>query len=199
MSKLIDYLIPEIRKTEEYQQLTKAEQPEVDLIQSRLAEVYTESLINLATRETIEKWESYFNLDSTLTMEERRMNVLLTLTCRTTINVAWLNERLDNFFGQGNYEYEINGYTLTIRIARAKQNLARKFVEEIRYVIPCNMALELIGPEEYASSIHVGAFTRTKDTIVFNIGEIEIVNLPTNINKTVNVGAFVRTYDRREL
>ena len=74
--KLLEYWIPQIQETKEFEQIANAEQPDVDLLHQKINDFPNEIIVNTSTNAGLKKWEKVLDIPTTHQLDVRRFNVL---------------------------------------------------------------------------------------------------------------------------
>lgn len=169
--QLLDYWIPQIQETKEFQQIANAEQPEVDLLHQEISNFPNEIMVKTAKDAGISKWETVLDIPTTQDLEMRRFNVLLKLNNKVSLTYRWLENKLQLAIGKNCYQVDLDhsNYTLRVSVTADKENVLINLKRELRKLIPANLGLETSTLEHEECGIYTGVIVRTRDIIT--IGE----------------------------
>lgn len=126
---LKDSLPPFVREMREMALLLKVEQPEIDRLEAAIDEMIAQFYISSATY-SIDDWEKEFEIEknSTLTLNQRRAQLLAKLNTRTTATVKMLENLVKTVLGNDCVEITENcqdySFTITVRSDYVLENMA---------------------------------------------------------------------------
>lgn len=136
---LKDSLPPFVREMREMALLLNVGQPEIDRLEACIKEMIAQFYVSSATY-SIDDWEKEFGIEknSTLTLGQRRAQILAKLNTRTTATVKMLENLVKKVLGHDRVEIEENyqdySFTVTIRSDYVLENMmvARDAVHKAR-------------------------------------------------------------------
>lgn len=169
--KLLEYWIPQIQETKEFEQIANAEQPNVDLLHQKINDFPNEIIVNTSTNAGLKKWEKVLDIPTTHQLDVRRFNVLLKLNNKVNLTYRWLDNKLQLAVGKNCYQIELDHdkYALRVSVTADKENILINLRKELRKLIPANLILDTSTLEHEECGVYTGVIVRTKDTII--IGE----------------------------
>lgn len=118
-NKLINHLPPKLAEIKEIADIQYAIEPELDDILRIILRFLNNRLPQLADRDGITEWELWLGIipDDTLSLEERRTNLLLKLNSRIPYTEVQLHRILASAVGWDGYEFTIDNFELLVEIA----------------------------------------------------------------------------------
>lgn len=144
---LIDYLPIVLREFEEFKELFKAEQKEVDELWDMIYGILNEAFIDTAENTGLRRWETILNITplDTDTTEVRRMRIHARMV--EDVPYTWNNfkKMLDSLCGEDGYTLELKNeeYTLVIKVALKNKKLKNEVADMCERVVPANLILDI--------------------------------------------------------
>lgn len=130
---------------------------------------FADSFIKTATIHGVEKYENLLGIASnnSVSIEERRQNVIIRLLASVPYTYRKLCEILDSLFGKNEYKVvqDINNYTMKIITNRTNENIANMTRELLKKIIPANIEWEINLFETHKNKSYFG--------VVMHSGEYE--------------------------
>ena len=163
--KLIDYLPPVVGDVLEMQGICSGEQPQIELIWTRVDKLLDELYIGTASSTGLERWESILNLSASGTVEARRKKILLTLMGERPYTIKWLRNWLSSVLGDVTVTVTPKEYLLTIETGSGSASALSTLQKTIRNIIPANLVLELLTVSEDISKMYAGCVLQVTDTV----------------------------------
>lgn len=101
-----NYLPPVVREVDVFQQIATAQNPEFNLLQSRIVQTFSERFIQTATEYGVKRWESLLLISPKVgeTLEQRKERILTYLNIKTPYTWRMLENMLVAYLGDGNFK-----------------------------------------------------------------------------------------------
>ena len=116
-------------------------------------ELYSNLFVSTANLDAIKTYEKEYNIlaDSSLTLEQRRQNVINELIFKPPFTRQRFGEILAMYYGEGNYAYTIYPETFSIMVDVKIEDpeVYETFNRMLRRIIPSNMTLLFAVPYMY--------------------------------------------------
>lgn len=171
-----------IGKAREFYARVKAENPEFNLMWDEFYKTLRNTFILEADEEGIRRWEDMLGIIPMGSLEDRRLKVYIEWNSTVIWTDRTLRQFLDLFLGRGAYRLEFNydKYALKIKLILGKRKVsASKLVEELKSIIPCNIALytsfevnfEPLFASAYRRALHIIYGEYINDNIKGNMQE----------------------------
>lgn len=144
--KLIDYMPQYLKDIREFQEIFKSEDEQLEYMNSLIAKMLTEVIVKSANSYGLTRYEEIYNITEVAsTVEARRANILLKMNNRTPFTIKWLDNKLKQLVGEGNYSIKLehDKHKLTIKLAYMNNELIYLLEKELREQIPANMELNI--------------------------------------------------------
>ncbi len=142
-----NYWAAVVRKTDEFQQIALAENPEFNKLGECIRRILQDSFIHDATDYGVRRWETMLNIvpERTDTIEDRKIRILTQLNIQLPYTWRILQQMIASFVGDGNYEMSyINDYSkLNIRIKVNSNNQYLTVLNLLKNVVPQNVVIDL--------------------------------------------------------
>lgn len=115
---LINYLPEFLQNIKEYKEIMKSEDNEVTQLKNMIDNSKKEVTIEEATEKGISRFEKILNITNTgnLNLEERRFIIKNKFLNRAPFTHRWLDNKLKNLCGIGNYNIIIDYKNLTLNV-----------------------------------------------------------------------------------
>lgn len=169
MNNTISYLPAFLRKVREYKEICDVEDIEFEKLDSRLDEIINEIAVDTANGYGLERYEKIFNIvNNTTDVEERRFKIKSKLINQLPFNMKWLENKLKNLVGDGNYKITLDAknYSITIQISHVFPDVATVINNDLRQQLPANLVItvNLFITEtvnlHVAGLVHIGKFIK---------------------------------------
>lgn len=144
--KLIEYMPQHLKNIREFQEIFKSEDEQLEYMNNLIAKMLTEIIVKTATSYGLERYEKIYNIkEIATTIEARRTNILLKMNNRTPFTLKWLDNKLKQLVGEGNYSIELDNdkYKLTIRLVYVYNDLINLLEKELRSQLPANLEINI--------------------------------------------------------
>ena len=142
-----NYWAAVVRRTDEFQQIATAENPEFNKLGECIRRVLQDSFIQDATEYGVERWEKMLNIvpELTDTLEDRKIRILTQLNIQLPYTWRILQQMIASFVGEGNYDMEyINDYSrLVIKIKIDSDSQYTTVLNLLKNVVPQNVVVDL--------------------------------------------------------
>lgn len=159
--KLIDYLPAYIGQYVQIQNITNAQQDEVENLWMESETILSNAFIESANEYAVKRYEDIMGITTnpTFTIEERKFNIIATINGELPYTLEKLHEILETLCGVGGYSVELvyEAYKIEIKVALTAKNNLETVRETVEKIIPCN--LERIIELLYNQHSTLGKFT----------------------------------------
>lgn len=168
---LIHYLPDAVRAFQEYQGITTGEQPEFELLWDLVDEILKNQFILTAEEIGLSRWENILHIKAkeTDTYEIRRLRILSILWKRIPYTFSWLQDWMRQICGPEGHTETVIDYTLSIvldgNILENASELMQIVLEQLAYIVPVNLVIELMRIWQTTGILHVGAFMSYKQVL----------------------------------
>lgn len=165
MNNTINYLPTFLRNVKEYKEICNAEDIEFEKLDNRLDEIINEIAVDTANGYGLERYEKIFNIvNNTTDIDERRFKIKSKLINQLPFNMKWLDNKLKNLVGDGNYKITLDAekYTITVQISHIFPDIVDVMTNDLREQLSANLVIivNLFRTEMaklyYGGVIHVG-------------------------------------------
>lgn len=142
-----NYWATVVGKTEEFQQIAIAENPEFNNLTTCIQNCLQDSFVHDATEYGVKRWETILNIvpEKTDSLEDRKIRILTQLNVRLPYTWRVLKQMIASFVGEGNYEMSyINDYSkLIIKIKVNSDSQYNTVLNLLKNVVPQNVVIDL--------------------------------------------------------
>ena len=186
------------RNIYEFQQISKADTPELKLLLKHIDTILSNWFIDTADDYGISRLEKIAGIipDSSVDLELRKFNLLLKMSEKLPYTDETLEERLTSLCGAGNYSVfrDYDNYFLSILTTLEDGNTFDSIIEALDKMIPCNLVLEVKNVVTASST----GVTYTGGVVTVR----EIISVTNNIQETLDTtskvytGAVDKVYER---
>lgn len=141
---LVSQLMPWYREVLDYQEICKTEEAQLDSLKEAMGQVEENFFFQTMDEGAVAQWEQVFSISAdpeTETLAFRRARILNRISTKPPFTLGFLYQKLDEFFGPGNYTVEVDypNYTFYIESAAENQAWAGEIAVTIGSVKPCHM------------------------------------------------------------
>ena len=186
------------RNIYEFQQISKADTPELKLLLKHIDTILSNWFIDTADDYGISRLEKIAGIipDSSVDLEIRKFNLLLKMSEKLPYTDETLEERLTCLCGAGNYSVfrDYDNYFLSILTTLEDGNTFDSIIEALDKMIPCNLVLEVKNVVTASST----GVTYTGGVVTVR----ELISVTNNIQETLDTtskvytGAVDKVYER---
>lgn len=169
--KLIEYLPEFLQEIREFKELFNAADVELEKLLEAVNSIEKEAIVDTAESYGLDRYEKIYNIKKTSDdVDVRRFNILSKINNRVPFTLKWLDNKLKQLAGEGNYVINVdyNNYKVMISIVYLFGDIADTLKKELRSLLPANMIIQ-ISLFSHAKT-HIGAIvhekTRTKLEVV---------------------------------
>lgn len=186
------------RNIYEFQQIAKADTPELKLLLKHIDTILSNWFIDTADDYGISRLEKIVGIvpNSSLDLEVRKFNLLLKMSEKLPYTDETLEERLTSLCGAGNYSIyrDYDNYILSIITSLEDNNVFESMIEALDKMVPCNLIVSVSNANTVSSTgvIYTGGVNIIK----------EMISVTNNINETLDTtskvytGAVDKVYER---
>lgn len=137
---------------------------------------FANNFIKTADIEGIRQYEILLDIpeNNTLTVEERRQNVIMKLLASIPYTYRKLCEILDSMYGKNSYliNQDINNYTMLITTDKKNEYISTFVYELLKKIIPANIEWEINLFQTIESHTFLGAVIHTGEYETFKMKEV---------------------------
>ena len=137
--QLENYLPPVLQDVRELQQITAAENPELNQLDQCIDDALADAYLNDMTLNGIKRWESMLHIAPSGTLDDRRKAIILRLNEMLPYTIRRLRQMLASICGEDGYSVADDGYTLTVRLPALSYHVAWAVYDTLARVVPANM------------------------------------------------------------
>lgn len=170
-TRLLDYLPAFMRQFLEMQEITQAEDAEMDEINARISRIFDNAFIESCDGYGIQKYEKLLGIHAVPqdTLEWRRNRVLARWNYYQLFTYNVLLRKLDTLCGAGNYTVSgnLDGYQLSIGVMQEFTGQIDEVEKLLEKMLPMNISYEVYEEHPVTGNVYVGAMLQ----------EAEIVNI----------------------
>lgn len=143
---LIDYLPTILREFEEFKEIMRVEQKQVDKLWDMLYGILNEVFVDTAENTGLKRWETILNITplDTDSVEVRRMRIHAKMLEDAPYTWNSLKQMLASLCGEG-YTVELKSeeYTLVIKVALTSKKMKDEVVKMADRVVPADIILDI--------------------------------------------------------
>lgn len=186
------------RNIYEFQQISKADTPELKLLLKHIDTILSNWFIDTADDYGISRLEKIAGIipDSSVDLELRKFNLLLKMSEKLPYTDETLEERLTSLCGAGNYSVfrDYDNYFLSILTTLEDGNTFDSIIEALDKMVPCNLTIEVKNVVTASST----GVTYTGGVVTVR----ELISVTNNIHETLDTtskvytGAVDKVYER---
>ena len=140
---LLSYWMPILRNLKEFQEIAKAEEPEIRLLLNAIDNTLDNMFIETADENGIKRFESIMGLYPEVgdTLETRKFKALVKWSDEVPYTEEVLNSLLAVLCGEGSFTVKVDyaKYTLVVKLALASEDNVQAVKELLDRVVPANM------------------------------------------------------------
>lgn len=171
---LIEYLPDFLQDIKDYQIMFNSEDTQLKELRNKIEEMLEEVIVSKAKSYGIARYEKIYSIQSdTNSMERRRYNILSKINNRIPYTFNWLQNKLNNTIGKGNYviTQDNNNYKIKIEILAIFKDIAQVLNRDLREQLSANMEItvNLFQTEEskqyFAGIVHTGDFIEIRQVM----------------------------------
>lgn len=137
--QLENYLPPVLQDVRELQQITAAENTELNRLNQCADDALADAFLNDMTLNGIRRWESMLHLAPAGTLDDRRKAIILRLNEMLPYTIRRLRQMLASICGEDGYSVAVDGYHLTVRLPALSYHVAWAVYDTLARVVPANM------------------------------------------------------------
>lgn len=163
MDRIIDiskYIPPVVDDTENFEEIAKNENIELNLVNKELNNVFSDQFIEDATENGIKRLEKITKLypKTSDTLEDRRIALLLKYNLQLPYTYRTLLNKLIAIYGIDGFEVELinNDYILSIDVFSNNWNVFSNVADNFRKMLPCNLVLNPKMINQVESNLYFG-------------------------------------------
>lgn len=150
MANIERYFPPAVAETKQFQEIAKAENPELDRLKENLTNIFSDTFVSRATANGVQRWEKILDIapKGTDSLLSRKYRILARLGETPPYTYSYLIQYMNSVCGEGNYSMELKHleYKLITRIfsnkVKAESKLLSVVKEAFRRMMPTNMIVD---------------------------------------------------------
>lgn len=150
MANIERYFPPAVAETKQFQEIAKAENPEVDRLKENLTNIFSDTFVSRATANGAQRWEKILDIapKGTDSLLSRKYRILARLGETPPYTYSYLIQYMNSVCGEGNYSMELKHleYKLITHIfsnkVKAESKLLSVVKEAFRRMMPTNMIVD---------------------------------------------------------
>lgn len=161
-----EYLPQYLQEVEEFEEICKTEDIELEELNSKIEEMLNEIIVNKAKGYGLDRYERIYNIiPKSSNIEERRFNILSKMNNKVPFTLNWLRNKLETLVGKDNYRINIDyaNYSVTIEVSMIFENIANTLNVDLREQLPANMLITVNLFQTENAKLYVGAIMRQGD------------------------------------
>ena len=167
---LIESLPIFLQKIREYKEICDTEEVEIKDLREQIERLLDEIIVNSAKSYGLERYEKIYNLKNTSEdVDIRRFNILSKINNKVPFTLKWLDNKLKQLVGEGNYTVNISyaNYKITISIAYLFEDIANTLGVDLREQLPCNLIIQI---NVFSNcNLHIGSIVHEKERIKLGV------------------------------
>lgn len=166
---LINYLPLFLQDVEEFKEIFKAENTELEKLKDMLFEILEEIDVETAKSYGLDRYEEIYKINKTSNdVSERRNKILYKINSKLPYTYRWLEEKLRTLVGDENYFITLDNenYSLNIEISGIYKDAAEILKKDLRLQVPANMAMDIKLFQIEQAETCFGAFLKIGDFIM---------------------------------
>lgn len=140
---LLSYWMPMLRNLKEFEEIAKAEEPELILILEAIDRTLNNMFIETADEYGIKHFEDMMGIypEEGATLEERRFKVLVKWSDKIPYTIDALKSLLNILCGEDGYRIKLDNdnYCLYVKLALANEDNFNEVIELLDRVVPANL------------------------------------------------------------
>ena len=169
MRNLTNHLPQFLRDIKEYKEIYNVEEVEIESLETKIEEIIKEASAETATSYGLERYEKILNIvNTTENIEERRFKIKSKLINQLPFNMKWLDNKLKNLVGEGNYKITLDAekYTSTVQISHIFPDIVDVMNNDLRQQLPANLTIIVnlfrteVANLYFGGIIHVGKYIK---------------------------------------
>ena len=170
--ELIKYLPTVLRDVPEFDTLMTAWQPEIAELWERIQETLDEYFLDTATVYGVRRWEKILRItpEAQDTLAERKERIDLIRRIKLPYTIRWLRGWLAANVGAGNFDLNIDRYTIEIWLHYDKisKRIFFDVLDLLGWVRPAEMVIGITGQRESDGKIRIAGWTESTTEIAVN-------------------------------
>lgn len=144
---LIAYLPTVLREFEEFKEIMRVEQKQVDKLWDMIYGIMNEAFVDTAESTGLKRWETILNITplDTDSVEVRRMRIRAKMLEDTPYTWNSFKQMLASLCGENGYTAELKSkeYTLVIKVALTSKKMKDEVAKIADRVVPANLILDI--------------------------------------------------------
>lgn len=159
---ILKYMPFVLADIEEFQQITRAENPEFDTTKTLQEKWLNNRFVKSADKEGIEAFEELLKLKplASDTLEDRRVRILAKLNERLPYTEIRLKRMLAAICGWDGYELTIEDLVLTVYLALESSSQVATIFDLLNRVVPMNVLLRIVQLLETYCNVSIASASR---------------------------------------
>lgn len=161
MRNLIEHLPLFLRGIREYKEIYRTEEIELKNLENKIEEIIREASAETAKGYGLDRYEKILNIVKTTDdIDARRFKIKNKLANQLPFNMKWLDNKLKNLVGEGNYKITLDtdNFQITIQISHIFPDIATVMNNDLRQQLPANLIITVNLFRTETSNLYVGGF-----------------------------------------
>jgi hypothetical protein len=150
-----------VKDTENFKEIAETENPEFNLVNSKINDVLSDQYVEDATENGIKRYENIIKIypKASDTLEDRKTAILLKYNFQLPYTYRTLENKLIAIYGGNGYNLELlnDEYILDIEILSNNWSLFDTVVDNFRKILPCNLVLKSTMINKVFSELFIGS------------------------------------------
>ncbi len=145
MRQLFDYLPDKLKEIDEFAEIMRVAQPEIDLLFTERYKILDNLFLEKADNYGLSRLERVFKMEanSKYSQDERRFSLLVSMLEKRPTSINFIKQQLTKLCGENGYEIIENygNYQIEVRLALVNNRQVGEVTNILKKVIPANMSL----------------------------------------------------------
>lgn len=144
--KIIEYMPNFLQDVREFKIISNSEDEELEKLKIQIDNILKEVIVNTSKDYGLRRYEKIYNINVVSDdIEVRRRNVLSKMNNKIPFSLKWLDNKLKQLVGEGNYKINIdyNNYKLIISVFYLFENIKDTLQKELIYLLPANLIIQM--------------------------------------------------------
>ena len=203
MDRTIDiskHIPPVVKNTENFKEIANTENIELNLVNSKLNNVFSDQFIEDATENGIKRLEKIMKIypKSSDTLDDRRAVIILKNNFQLPYTYRTLENKLTALYGANGYNLKLlnNNYILNIEILSNIWSLFDSVIDNFRKILPCNLIINSTLVNKVTSNLYnIGSLNLIGEEITIYPYSSKAIEsrVPLDINISQSAGAETMT------
>lgn len=173
MDRVIDlskYYPSVVKDTDNFKEIAETENPEFNLVNSKINDIFSDQYVQYATESGIERYEKIVTIypKASDTIDDRKAAILLKYNSQLPYTYRTLVKKLTALYGADGFNLELlnNEYILNVEVLSSNWNVFNNAVDNFREIIPCNLVLNSTMTNKVISELFIGSINLIGEEII---------------------------------